>query len=157
MVDFDRAFSGFLLFGLVIALAGIGVAGVAVYWTIGGAPVETAPDPAERLGAPVCEPHDAEPAFEPDTSYGAALDADAEGVLAVDGGDDGTVTVTVETTPFNATTSPFAPATDDGPAAGVDGSTVPVEPTTEPYRLWIDAADEDGEVIRHRLDVCPEP
>lgn len=156
MVDIESAsnaiFLGAILFGIVAVVVGVG--GLFVVLT-GDSPDRASS--ADVLGEFACE-EDRDVPFPGETDYGVtATSSSADGIASVENSTEGAgyvLNVTMEDTILNSLTWSFE--NEPGPEFTEDGNTVSVRADErEPFRLFIDTVTEDGDVIRHELDICP--
>jgi len=134
----------------------IGVGGLYLTLTSSDAPPEQG---VEALGAFGCEPADREVRSAPDAGYVERVVTSGERIESVNGSETAgelRLNLTVGGELINASASRFAGGPDDPPSVTRMGSVVVVVDTERaPFRLWIDAVDDDGTVVRTEVDVCP--
>ncbi len=152
-------FQLFLVGASAFALIALAFGGYHVYILATGG-VETPPSADERLGELACENDDNLANLQAPTRIDEeAYDRTGEFISAVDSapmtdGDGTRITISFNRSAVNQVAA--LRADRSSPTTRIDGTTVIIEDTAEdPFRLWVDAQTEDGEPVRHELDVCP--
>jgi hypothetical protein len=141
---------------LGVGAVAVGAGGLYVTLTASDEPPDRG---AEPLGEYGCEPANRDVRSVPDSGIVERTVADGSRIESVSVSDPAAGTrlnLTVEGTFLNASASRFRSGPDDPPNVTVDGSAITVtDPRRAPFRLFVDAVDDDGTVVRSEIDVCP--
>jgi hypothetical protein len=147
-----------VLFGVVGVVVGTG--GLYLTLTASDEPPDEPPDRGvEVLGEYGCEPADRDVRHVPNASRVEQTVTNGDRIESVNTSEPAAgarLNLSVEGLVINESVSRFDDGPDDRPNVTGDGEAVTVtDPLRAPFRLWIDAVDEDGTVVRTELDVCP--